>query len=186
MAKPHAAHENSRPPKVLLTGRPGIGKTTVIRRFLAETGAEAGGFYTEEIRRGGSRFGFSLNIVGGERYILASVEIKGPPRVGKYGVDLRTFERAAVPAIERAVAEGRLVVVDEIGKMELFSERFRRAVLGALDSSAPLLGTILSRPHPFADEIVRRADVRVINVTFENRDRLASELAELFAFEKHG
>lgn len=170
----------SKCPKVLLTGRPGIGKTTVIRRFLARTRVEAGGFYTEEIRREGRRVGFSLNLLSGERRVLASVEIGGSWRVGKYGVDVRTFETAAVPEIEKAIAGEHLVVVDEIGKMELFSERFREVVRLALDSSAPILATILNRPHPFADEMRNRNDIHLIEVTPANREGLPRDLAELF------
>jgi len=170
-------------PKVLLTGPPGIGKTTVIQRFLARTRVGAGGFYTQEIRRGGQRFGFSLNLLSGEQHILASVAIGGRWRVGKYGVDVRTFETAAVPAMEKAIADNRLVVVDEIGKMELFSESFHRAVQRALDSSAPVLGTILSRPHPFADEIRRRGNITIVEVTWKNRDALPNDLARLFGLQ---
>jgi len=170
-------------PKVLLTGRPGIGKTTLIRRFLASVQVQAGGFYTEEIRRGGERLGFSLNLLSGPRYVLASVEIAGRWHVGKYGVDVRTFESATVPEIESAIAQNRLVVVDEIGKMELFSERFQEAVRRALDSPAAVLGTILSRPHPFADGIRRRRDVTILEVTPANRDRLPLELPRLFGLQ---
>lgn len=167
-------------PKILLTGRPGIGKTTVIRRFLELTGVRAAGFFTQEIRRGGTRFGFSLNLLSGRRYVLASVEISGPPRVSKYGVDLETFDSTALPELERGLAEGSLLVIDEIGKMELFSERFRRLVRAAVDSPAPLLGTILERPHPFADEIRRHRSVEIIEVNRANRDRLPRQLAERF------
>jgi nucleoside-triphosphatase len=171
-------------PKVLLTGRPGIGKTTLIRRFLASVRVQAGGFYTEEIRRGGQRLGFSLNLLSGRRCVLASVEIAGRWRVGKYGVDVRTFESAAVPEIEDAISQNRLIVVDEIGKMELFSERFQEVVRRALDSPAPVLATILSRPHPFADEIRRRRDVTILEVTPANRDRLHLDLARLFGLQE--
>jgi len=167
--------------KVLLTGRPGIGKTTAIQRLLAAAHIEAGGFYTGEIRRGGQRLGFSLNLLSGKSLVLASVEIAGRWRVGKYGVDVRTFEAAVVPEIEEAIAAARLVVMDEIGKMELFSERFREVARRALDSPVPVLGTILSRPHPFADEIRKRRDVRIIEVTLANRDSLPAELMKIFA-----
>jgi len=173
-------------PKVLLTGLPGIGKTTIIQRFLELTGAEAGGFFTEEIRQRGQRFGFSLNLLSGHRYVLASVEIRSRFRVGKYGVDLQTFETYALPAIGEAIAARKLVVVDEIGKMEMLSQPFRQLIRIALDSkslSPRILGTILSRPHPFADEIRRRPDVRIVEVTKENRDRLPAELAEMFGLQ---
>jgi len=172
--------------KVLLTGPPGIGKTTIIRRFLDLTGVEAGGFYTEEIRRRGERFGFALNLLSGRQFVLATVEIRGPWRVGKYGVDLPSFEANALPAIGEAIVGKRLVVVDEIGKMEMLSMSFQQLVRMALNSPAPVLGTILSRPHPFADEVRERPDVHLIEVTRENRDGLPAELAELFALRMVG
>ena len=180
MADANAGGTMSAQPKVLLTGRPGIGKTTVIRRFLELTRLAAGGFFTQEMLRGGTRFGFSLNLLNGTTLVLASVDIRGRWRVGKYGVDVAGFENAAVPEIEKAIAEGRLVVIDEIGKMELFSRRFWDVVRQALDAPAPVLGTILFRPHPFADAIRDRRDVEIIEVTTAKRNRLPADLAQRF------
>lgn len=174
------------PPNVLLTGRPGIGKTTVIRRFLRLTRVQAGGFFTQEMIRKGKRFGFSLNLLNGETRVLASTDIAGRWRVGKYGVDVEGFESAAVPEIEAAIAAGRMVVIDEIGKMEMFSRRFCEAVQQALDAPVPVLGTLLVRPHPFADAIRARRGVDVLEVTAANRDRLPAELGDRFGLAKHG
>jgi nucleoside-triphosphatase len=158
------------PPRILLTGRPGCGKTTVIRRAAELIGLErCVGFYTEEVREKGRRVGFDVVTLDGRRGRLARVGARGP-RVSRYGVDLESFEALGVETLERALLAGaRLLVVDEIGKMELFSTSFRQAVLDALEGGRCLLGTILLGPNPFADSIKARPDVRVIELTESNR-----------------
>ena len=160
----------------LLTGRPGCGKTTLIRHLLEALGASAGGFYTGEIRRQGRREGFSLTTLDGKTATLASIHIGGRHRVSKYGVDLQALDSVGVPAIEQATAEAELVVVDEIGKMELFSNRFRQAVLAALESGKPVLGTIMLAPHPWADAIKARPEVDTILLTEANRRQVQADL----------
>jgi nucleoside-triphosphatase len=91
-------------------------------------------------------------------------------------VDLEVLERLAVGAIHRALVQDGLVVIDEIGPMELLSHQFRAAVLGALDSPNPLLGTIMGRKEPFSDEIKRRSEVTLLEVTPEVRDSLPEHI----------
>jgi len=103
----------------------------------------AGGFCTHEMREGGRRVGFSLRTVDGEEGILAHIDYQGRHRVGRYGVDLPLFEALALPALERALRAKELVVIDEIGRMELFSRRFQEMVLRVLDQDEhQLLGVI--------------------------------------------
>lgn len=167
-------------PVVLLTGRPGVGKTTVVRAVVERCGLPAGGFYTAEIRQGGARQGFKLVTLDGEEAVMAHVDIPGRPRVGKYGVNVSAIDRVGVPAIERAVQAGGLVVVDEIGPMELYSEAFKAAVLRAVESGRPVLATIMLRPNPWADGLKRRPGVRLIQVTMANRDALPEQLVAMF------
>ncbi len=163
---------------ILLTGRPGSGKTTLVRQIVASLEAPAGGFYTRETRGAdGRRTGFEIVTLENEVATLAHVRIAGPHRVGRYGVDLEALERVAVPAIERAVAAGGLVVIDEVGKMELLSTGFQRAVVEVLRRHRPLLGTIMRAPHPFADEVKAQPDVFVLELTEANREETRS-LAE--------
>jgi nucleoside-triphosphatase len=163
-------------PALLVTGPPGCGKTTLIRRAVAELGVPAAGFYTEEIRSGGRREGFALVTLDGRRATLASVRIRGPHRVSKYGVDVQALESVGLPALEEATAGAKLLLVDEIGKMELLSHRFREAVLHALDAGGPVLATIMLSPHPFADALKARGDVRLIRLTPETRERVLGEV----------
>ena len=159
---------------VLITGPPGCGKTTLIRKAVTELGVAAAGFYTEEIRSAGRREGFALVTLDGRRTTLASVRIRSPNRVSRYGVDLEALETVGLPALENA--DAKLLVIDEIGKMELLSQRFQEAVVRALDGATPLLASIMISRHPFADVVRSRNDVRLINLTPENRERALGEV----------
>jgi nucleoside-triphosphatase len=163
----------------LVTGPPGCGKTTLLRRVVAELSLRAGGFYTEEVRSGGQRRGFRLITLDGREAVLSSVDLPGPPRVGKYGVDVAALERVGVPALEEAATSADLVVVDEIGKMEMASPRFRQAVEAALDAGCCLLGSILLAPHPWADALKARPEVLVVVLTPAERERTGERLAAL-------
>ncbi len=164
---------------VLLTGRPGVGKTTAIRRIVAALGREAGGFYTQEIRAGGRRQGFKIITLDGREAILAHVTIKGPPRIGQYGVDLAALESVGVGSLYHAIERQALVVIDEIGPMEIRSAAFREAVQAALRSGSPVLGSIMQRPDPFADAIKALPGVTVLEVTRQNRDDMPARILEL-------
>ncbi len=164
---------------ILLTGEPGCGKTTLIQRALTRLPWPAGGFYTEELRSGGVRQGFCMVTLDGERAVLAHRDYAGPPRVGRYGVDVAALDTVAVMSIRRALASRALVIIDEIGPMELFSPAFCAAVQEALDSPAVVLGTIVRRSKPFSDAVKARPDVTVITVTPANRDRLLDHVVAL-------
>ena len=164
--------------KVLLTGRPGCGKTTLIKRVVNNLPRRAGGFYTEEIREAGARVGFKVVTLGGKEAVFAHVDFKTPDRLGKYGLDLSALERISVGAVRRAVRTRRLVVIDEIGPMEIRSAIFRDSVTEVLDSEVPVIATIYARSLPFTDAIKSRPDVTLIEVRLENRERLVSELSD--------
>ena len=162
---------------VLLTGRPGIGKTTLIKKLIEASSLSKGGFYTEEVREQGQRVGFSLTTLDGKRSLLAHLKIKNPYRVGRYGVDIGTFEAIGVESIRKAISSSELIIIDEIGRMELFSKKFREVVLQALKTGR-VLATIKKGKGGFIDEIKSRKDVRVLEVNLENRKTLSSELAK--------
>jgi nucleoside-triphosphatase len=168
--------ESSR--KLLIEGRPGSGKTTAAARLvelLRERQMTVAGFLTREIRRRGTRVGFEVEALDGQRDVLAGVELTGPPRVGKYGVDLEAFERVALPAISDPDAD--VVVIDELGKMELASDRFCDAIRSLLEKPLPLVATVHASRHPFTDAVKSRRDVELVRLTRSVRDGLPEKLA---------
>lgn len=163
---------------LLLTGRPGAGKTTTIREAVKGLNIRIGGFYTEEIRRGASRTGFQLTTFDGRTTVLAHADFRGSPRVGRYGVHLDALKGIAVPSLHNAIKSADLIVVDEIGKMELLCQEFVDALRLASQSAKPLLGTILSSPHPIADGLKASPFVRIRVVRPETRRVVLLELRE--------
>jgi nucleoside-triphosphatase len=131
-------------PSLLLTGRPGVGKSTLLRSVLDAVAVPAGGFFTPEVRDAHERrAGFDIATLDGQRAAFARSGVDWGRRFGRYGVDLDALERVGVPAVEAAIAAGRLVVIDEIGKFELASVAFQRVVLEALRHHRVLFATIL-------------------------------------------
>ncbi|XP_073416202.1 cancer-related nucleoside-triphosphatase [Dendrobates tinctorius] len=181
------------PSHVFVTGPPGIGKTTLIKKVsevLTSSRVLVDGFYTEEVRQGHRRVGFDVVTMSGNRGKLAttSVEVNNVRflhRVGQYVVDISSFEHLVLPLMDRLTSTTNLsqktvCVIDEIGKMELFSQPFILAVKKILDNqSAVVFGSLpISRGRflPFVEEIKHRQDVKLFNVTKENRDEVLSEI----------
>jgi nucleoside-triphosphatase len=166
---------------VLITGAPGCGKTTLVEKVAAALGKQAGGFTTAEIRDSRGRSGFSIRTLDGKEGVLSHIDCKSPHRVGRYGVNIGDIDTIAVPAIQEAVSTGRIVIIDEIARMELFSDTFRTAALSALNSHSRVLATIQMRHDHFLDEIRERPDVTLIILTQENRGQLADTLIREFS-----
>jgi nucleoside-triphosphatase len=162
----------------LLTGPPGSGKTSLIKQAVAKLEIKAGGFYTEEIKSQGVRQGFRLVTLDGETAVLSHLSFPGPHRVSKYGVDIESLDKIGVAAIERATKECQLVVIDEIGKMELLSARFREAVANIVKSNKRMLATIMLNPNPYADAIKSRPQARLVNVTRANHYEVMAEIRD--------
>jgi len=165
-----------------LTGRPGIGKTTVLLRIvkiLKEKGLKVGGIISREIRRDNSRIGFKLiDLESGREGWLAHVKQPNGPRVGKYRVCMKDLESIGVKAILKAVKEADIVVIDEVGPMEMFSECFKKAVAEALNSEKIVLGTVHYRiKDSFTAIIKAKGDIEVVEVTIKNREILPENIA---------
>lgn len=163
---------------ILLTGKPGVGKTTVLTSMLRLLNVSVGGFYTKESREKGERTGFDIISLSGESCMLARKGLKSGYHVGSYGVDVEAIDRLAVRSIMEAMVNKDIIVIDEIGKMELFSDLFKDATRRALDSETPVLGVIMEKGNEFANAVKARDDVEVIEVTRSNRDRLPAALKE--------
>lgn len=163
---------------LFLTGRPGVGKTTLIVKLMGMLGESVGGFFTREIRERGQRVGFKIQDVRGPEGVMAHVDHPSLHRVSRYGVDVRTLEAIALPALEQALRETDWVVMDELGRMELYSRAFQDMVLQVLESPKRVLGVIQQSSNPFLNAIRQRQDVRIFTVTPENRDCLLPLLEE--------
>lgn len=155
-----------------------MGKTTLIQKIIERMGSvPMAGFYTAEIRSGGSRRGFDLYGLNGKHRTLAHVDLDSQDRVGKYGVDTGGFEEF-LEMLDILNPDKELIVMDEIGRMELLSNRFRSLVRDVLNSDKQLLATIALEEGGFIREIKQRSDIHLLEVTRDNRDRLPGALID--------
>jgi nucleoside-triphosphatase len=169
---------------LLITGAPGAGKTTVLRKVAEGLGnARICGFYTEELREQGIRRGFHLVGFDGNQGIIAHVDLPHRQRVGKYGVDVAVLDRLARTTL--ALHEDcALYLVDEIGKMECLSPGFVAAMRTLLEVKQPLVATIGKKGGGFIGEVKARGDVELLEVTRAKRDALPREVLDWLA--RHG
>jgi len=166
--------------KILITGPPGVGKTTLVREIIAIKPDIFSGFITEEMRdKIGERIGFKVANLRGEERILASKDSDSPKRVGKYGVDVRSFEELVIPILESATKDKRILVIDEIGKMELISHRFRELVWEIFLSQVRVLATIKLSPDPFVDNLKRCHDAQLFNLRRSNYNEVKQKIISL-------
>jgi nucleoside-triphosphatase len=170
---------NSRSSNILITGSPGIGKTTLVKKVADGLHhLTPVGFYTQEIRRCGRRLGFELIGFNGCRAVLAHVDIKGPHRVGRYGVDLDGFEDFLAPYF-RARNQTSVYIIDEIGKMECFSRSFEDWIKNLLDSDSLVIATLSQKGSGLISQCHSRRDAVRFEVTRKNRDRLLADILSL-------
>ncbi|MFA5111634.1 MAG: nucleoside-triphosphatase [Desulfobaccales bacterium] len=165
--------------RILLSGPPQCGKTTVVQKVVGRFPGQAGGFYTREVREHGRRLGFEIVTLAGETALLSHVDFPGLNRVGKYGVDLDNFHRVALPALEFRPGID-LIVVDEVGKMECLSERFVVAMMRLWNEApVPLLITVAEKGGGLIAALKAKPDKTLLMVTPGNRDELPARILEL-------
>ncbi|MGQ9624820.1 MAG: NTPase [Candidatus Bathycorpusculaceae bacterium] len=168
---------------LLLTGNPSVGKTTVLLKVIAALkakGYSVGGMVSREVRSCNIRVGFEILDLNGERRgWLAHVNQKTGPQVGKYRVNLEDLNRIGVEAILNAIRECEVVAIDEVGPMELFSEKFREAVKRAFESDKLVVGVVHWKAKDrLIEDVKKREDAEIIAVTYENRDKLHQSIIE--------
>ena len=157
---------------LLITGVPGVGKTTAIRAVADALATQLlAGFYTEELRERGERKGFRLVGFGGGEGVIAQVNFPHTHRVGKYGVDVAAIDRLAASTL-RTHDSCAIYLVDEIGKMECLSARFVDAMHGVLDTGRPVVATIARKGGGFIASVKARPDVELWEITRANRDSM--------------
>ena len=167
---------------LLLTGPPACGKTTVICHLIDRLAdLRLAGFYTQELREHGQRVGFEAVGLSGARVILAHVGFKSKHRVSKYGVEPERLEELFQIELERPADAW---IVDEIGKMELFCSSFVEAVPRLLDGLVPVVVTVALKGQGLIAAVKARPDVRLIQVTNDNRDGLPEELEKAIRTER--
>ena len=162
---------------LLLTGPPGVGKTTIISQALEQLDWSKQGFYTREIREGTKRDGFMLVTLDGKEAPLAISDAESEHMVGRYGVMTENIDMVAVPALTPQSPDS-LIVIDEIGKMECCSAMFKQAVESALDAPNLLLGTIPKGGTPFIRSLKIREDIKIMEITRKNRHHFVEIVLE--------
>jgi nucleoside-triphosphatase len=167
---------------LILTGAPGVGKTTVLTKTvdaLKAKGVSVGGMISREVREGKVRVGFEiLDLTNGKHGWLAHVGQNGP-QVGKYHVNLHDLDNIGTAAITQALEKCSTIVIDEIGPMELYSQKFKQAVAQVLESKKLVLAVVHGKAKDsLVTQVKRRVDAEIFNVTFSNREKLSGQLIQ--------
>ncbi len=178
---------SSKSAKILLTGPPGCGKTTTVMQIIENLNPQkVAGFYTQEIRENSTRKGFSWTRLDGATGILAHTDIKSPFKVGKYGVDVSGFEKSVVPVLDINRSGAELFIIDEIGKMECFSEKFVIAVRRLFASDKSVLATVARKGGGLISEVKNFPATKLFNLTHQGCDETIAEILQILSFLKKG
>lgn len=157
---------------LLLTAPPRTGKSTAIRKIITCLGIEnCAGFWTEQITENGERVGFEINLCSGEKAVLAHVNSNSSVRVSRYGVDVEAFERICLPCLLKAKESHSYIIIDEIGPMQLFSNKYKQFLM-ELVNSKKVIGTIFYDSYPWIDEFKKLPQNTLLNLTMENRNEI--------------
>lgn len=164
-----------------ITGRPGSGKSKSINYIvnsLSKEGYKLGGFLQRNIKENGKMTGYQIiDISTGKTGILASINIKLGPRVGRYRINLSDLASVGVTAIESARKHSDIIICDEIGPMELYSSDFCKSIETIVNSNKPFICSIQSKfKHPIINKIMNLSNSKTINLTRENRNDIKKSL----------
>ncbi len=172
---------NAFPNKIfLLTGKPRMGKTTMIKKIINEIGPDrCGGFYTEEIRDTSNRIGFKCVSLDGESQEIANVYSNSSIRIGRYGMDISSFENVALKSVRDSLKSKKITVIDEVGFMQMLSVPFQQMIYSVVsENNHVVVGTIPLDSHPEIDRIKRLPGINIIVLNEDNRDFITEAVVE--------
>ncbi|MGH4124209.1 MAG: nucleoside-triphosphatase [Clostridium sp.] len=162
---------------ILLSGEPRVGKTTALKKIIQMIGeCNCTGFYTEEIRDDFDRVGFDCVSLDGRRKRIADVNLHSEIRMGRYGIDIEAFEDFALQAINNSSSSNKIIIIDEIGPIQLLSTKFKQAIKNILTSSTCVIGTIFYNKHDDVDEIKKISGIKIYSMTNENRSTIIENI----------
>ena len=165
---------------ILLTGKPRAGKTTALKTIINMIGKNrCGGFYTEEVREDGNRIGFDCVSLNGEVSRISDINFESDKKVGRYSVNVENFEKISLDAIDFAIKNKEVVIVDEIGPMQLLSAKFKKELEKLFKAKKIVVGTIFFDSYPIVDDIKKNLEVRLITITNDNRDDIPQQVLSI-------
>lgn len=175
-------------PKIGITGMPSVGKTKTLLKIIEKiekTGYKIGGMITEPILENKKCVGFYvMDWQTKEKDVFAHLTMDVKDKIGKFGVNVAALEKVGIPAVEKAINDEtiNIIIIDEIGKMEMLSEKFCEVVIEALDSDKPILVTLHKKSRsPLLQDVRRRDDIRILEVTTVNRNLLPYKIEKILA-----
>jgi nucleoside-triphosphatase len=163
---------------VVITGKPGCGKTSLIREVCRRFPDKIGGFFTDEVHIGAKRDSFVLKSFDGQQGVFAKKGMESPVKLNKYGIDLGVLEAIGIGALRRAMADEKVIVIDEIGSMEMFSKTFRTAVAECLNSPCKVFASIRYNAQPFTNEIKAMPDTTLVCLSRNNAAEVQKRIEE--------
>ncbi len=167
--------------QILITGMPGSGKTSLIKKLANNISEPYSGFFTGEIREKGIRTGFEVETFSGKKEMLAHININSKLKLSKYGVDIEGLEKLAIPEIEKALEDKSLLIIDEIGKMELFSERFKNFLNEVYKSKIRLIATMMYKPNPICDHLKKAPGTKLFVLQKGRSSKLYEQITALIS-----
>lgn len=164
---------------ILMTAAPGTGKSTAIQKIISLIGKDrCGGVYAGEIAENGERTGFKITTLDGKEGVLSSIYSSSPLRVAEFGVNLEEFESICLPALKDALENKEVLIIDEIGPMQMYSKAYQDMLIQIAESGKTAVGTIYQGPYPWIDEFKKHKNVELIELSLENRDWLPAHIVK--------